>query len=289
MSNNPPPPPPPASAPSTNITDSTTQRSSLVELKCDLGNNNNPNLIQLTFNTSGECTWATQYPEIQKACYLRRVCQFSPPKEMRVQNVPAILQTGPTCGLTALSMFFEGSPSAKAFLDMARARGYTNNGEMFSARQLNDLLAQGLENNRHLCEYKTVSHTMIAEGWLDDSSIRKQLQKGSIFVVPYDPDRNHTPCLNMGHKAHWALIVGYLVDQFNDYYVFARHGKTRNLALWSLRDLAHSNANLFEFCQPTSHADEVFVLPEGGIAGSNGLRSQFIIIEHYRARDEIVL
>lgn len=73
----------------------------------------------------------------------------------------------------------------KTFLDMARARGYTNNGEMFSARQLNDLLAQGLENNRHLCEYKTVSHTVIDEGWLDDSSTRKQLQNGSIFVVPY--------------------------------------------------------------------------------------------------------
>ncbi|EDS39368.1 conserved hypothetical protein [Culex quinquefasciatus] len=254
MSNNPPPPPPPASAPSTTITTSTTQRSSLVELKCDLAsNNNNPNLIQLTFNTSGECTWATQYPEIQKACYLRRICQFAPPKELRVQNVTPILQTGPTCGLTALSIFFEGSPSVKTFLDMARARGYTNNGEMFSARQLNDLLAQGLENNRHLCEYKTVSHTVIDEGWLDDSSTRKQLRNGSIF-----------------------------------YYVFARHGKTKNLALWSLRDLAHSNANLFEFCQPISHADEVFVLPEGGIAGSNGLRSQFIMIEHYRARDEIV-
>ncbi|XP_053695109.1 UPF0692 protein CG33108 [Sabethes cyaneus] len=290
------PPPHPAQA-TTSAATETTINVPLVELKCDLVNNNdsnsksNPKFIQqqsLTFDSSGECIWATQYPEIQKACYLRRVCQFAPPKELRVQNVTSILQMGPTCGLTALSMLFEGSPSTKNFLEMAVEKGYSNNGEMFSAKQLNDLLATALDDNRHLVEYTPVTHALVG-GDMDDPNIRMQLRLGSMFIVPYDPDRDHTPTLNRGHKAHWALIVGYLVDQFDDFYVFARHGKTRNLALWPLKDLARSNANLVEFCQPVGYPGEVFVLPEGGIGGRNGLRCKFILVQHYKAKEEIVL
>lgn len=287
MSNDPLPPPPP---PLPHKSSATETIQPLIDLKCDLLNNSS-NFIRhqsLTFNTSGECLWAAQYPEVQKAAYLRRVCQFVPPKELRVQNVTPILQVGPTCGLTALSMLFEGAPSAKTLLDMAIEKGYSNNGEMFSAKQLNDLLSIALENNRHLVEYKPVKHALLG-GWVDDPGIKMQLRFGSIFLVPYDPDGNHTPTQNRGHKAHWALIVGYLIDQFDEYYVFARHGKTKNLALWSLRDLSRSNANLVEFCQPAGHPNEVFVLPEGGIGGINGLRCKFIMIEHYKAKEEIVL
>ncbi|XP_055541070.1 actin maturation protease [Wyeomyia smithii] len=302
MSNSPFPSPPSAPPPSAQITTpsavtETTINVPLNELKCDLVNNyetsgsNSAKVMQhqsMTFNTSGECIWATQYPEIQKACYLRRVCQFAPPKELRVQNVTSILQMGPTCGLTALSMLFEGSPSAKSFLEMAIEKGYSNNGEMFSACQLNDLLAIALDENRHLVEYGPVTHTLVG-GDMDDANIRMQLRLGAMFLVPYDPDRNHTPSLNRGHKAHWALIVGYLIDQFDDFYVFARHGKTKNLALWPLRDLARSNANLVEFCQPTGYPNEIFILPEGGIGGQKGLRCKFIMIQHYKAREEIAL
>lgn len=297
MSNTPSEPCPPLfQAQTTKTSESTAAKHHpLTELNCDLANNviTNTNLTQhrhqrSTFNTSGECLWATQYPEIQKACYLRQVCQFAPPKELRLQNVTPILQVGPTCGLTALSMLFEGAPSAKTFLELAVAKGFSKNGEMFSTKQLNELFVIGLDENRHLVEYKPVQHHVIA-GWMDEPSIQMQLRCGSIFLVPYDPDRDHTPCLNRGHKAHWALIIGYLIDQFDDIYVFARHGKTKNLALWPLRDLARSNANLEEFCQPAAHPNETFILPEGGIGGRNGLRCKFIMIEHYRAKEEIIL
>uniref|UniRef100_A0A182NL80 Actin maturation protease n=1 Tax=Anopheles dirus TaxID=7168 RepID=A0A182NL80_9DIPT len=238
--------------------------------------------------SSGECVWATQYPEIQEACFRNRVCQYAPPRELRVQNVEPIPQNGPTCGLTALSMIFDGAPSAKVLLELAVARGYSNNGEMFSARQLNELFEQVLDENRHLVEYKPVTHTLVG-GWMDDPNIQIKLRLGAMFLVPYDPDKNHTPCLNKGHRAHWALIVGYLIDQFDDFYVFARHGKTKNLALWSLRDLSRSNGNLVEFCQPELHPNETFILPEGGMGGCNGLRCKFIMIEHYKAKHEIVL
>lgn len=236
-----PPPPPPAKTP-------------LSELNLDVLNNSS-NRISKPANhpailSSGECAWATQYPEIQKACFLNRVCQYAPPRELRVQNVEPILQNGPTCGLTALSMIFDGAPSATALLEQAVTRGYSNNGEMFSARQLNELFEQVLEENRHLVEYKPVTHTLVG-GWMDDPNIQIKLRLGAMFLVPYpfflyknqivlfcqfpilcsisltfeidrstkhsyDPDRNHTPCLNKGHRAHWALIVGYLIDQFDD-------------------------------------------------------------------------
>lgn len=282
----PPPPPPPTATPCQQ------SKTPLSELNVvDVINNNGNRIGKPHHNvilSSGECAWATQYPEIQKACFLNRVCQYAPPRELRVQNVEPILQNGPTCGLTALSMIFDGSPSAKALLEQAIARGYSNNGEMFSARQLNELFEVVLEENRHLVEYKPVTHTLIS-GWMDDPNMQIKLRLGAMFLVPYDPDKNHTPCLNRGHRAHWALVVGYLIDQFEDFYVFARHGKTKNLALWSLRDLAKSNANLVEFCQPVGHPNETFILPEGGMGGCNGLLCKFIMIENYKAKNEIVL
>lgn len=36
------------------------------------------------------------------------------------------------------------------------------------------------------------------------------LNRGIIFS--YDADVKHAPCLKSGHRAHWALIVGYLID-----------------------------------------------------------------------------
>ncbi|XP_050100475.1 UPF0692 protein CG33108 [Anopheles aquasalis] len=305
MSNSPPSPPPPPGAPVTVAPQPPrTAKAPLTELSLDVLDNssnlqrtplsnaaipkptttNHDNVILAT----GECTWAKPYPAIQKACFMNRVCQYAPPRELRVQMVEPIMQHGPTCGLTALSMIFDGAPSASSLLDLAVRRGYSNNGEMFSARQLNDLFEVVLQENRHLVEYKPVSHTLVG-GWMDDPNIQLKLRLGAMFLVPYDPDKNHTPCLNKGHRAHWALIVGYLIDQFEDFYVFARHGKTKNLALWSLPELAKSNGNLVEFCQPAGHPNETFILPEGGMGGCNGLRCKFIMIENYKAKHEIVL
>jgi hypothetical protein len=61
--------------------------------------------------------------------------------------------------------------------------------------------------------------------------------------------------------------------------VLARQGKSKNLILFSLSALAESNNNLNEFQQPVWHAEDVFLLPEGGINGPIGLKSKSIIIE----------
>jgi hypothetical protein len=61
--------------------------------------------------------------------------------------------------------------------------------------------------------------------------------------------------------------------------VFSRNGKSKHLGLFSLKDLSDSNRNLNEFSQPAWHANETFLLPEGGINGQMGLKSKSIVIE----------
>jgi len=61
--------------------------------------------------------------------------------------------------------------------------------------------------------------------------------------------------------------------------VLARHGKTRNLAVWTLSTLSQSNANLLEFAQPKGYPDCTFLLPPGGLDGPLGLKEQAILVK----------
>lgn len=76
---------------------------------------------------------------------------------------------------------------------------------------------------------------------------------------------------------------------FPQFFVFARHGKTKNVAVWSLKELAQSNANLIEFEQPKGHPDAEFQLPIGGVGGSLGLKDKCIIIERISSRIENIV
>ncbi|TDG48003.1 hypothetical protein AWZ03_005621 [Drosophila navojoa] len=113
-----------------------------------------------------------------------------------------------------------------------------------------------------------------------DEETYEEVYKTTKRTIPmlYDADVNHAPCQRSGHRAHWALIVGYLIDDHDKFYVVARHGKTRNLAIWSLAALSESNANLVEFAQPKGHEDLTFLLPPGGIDGNLGLRERSIVV-----------
>uniref|UniRef100_A0A1A9V9C7 U6 snRNA-associated Sm-like protein LSm3 n=1 Tax=Glossina austeni TaxID=7395 RepID=A0A1A9V9C7_GLOAU len=103
--------------------------------------------------------------------------------------------------------------------------------------------------------------------------------RGDGVILVYDTDFNHSPCLKFGHKSHWALIVGYLINDSDEFYVLARHGKSKNLAVWSLQALSDSNSNLMEFAQPNRYLDCDFLLPPGGIGGDLGLRERAIIVK----------
>ncbi|KAH8383552.1 hypothetical protein KR009_009285 [Drosophila setifemur] len=247
-----------------------------------------PREPKVVINIPGdECSWALEYPELQKGCYLSRVCQYAPPQRCQYYSVPSIqqvgcvlkrsawiltflfFQVGPTCGLTALSMLLGGQPTAMDLLTEAIAQEYTLNGELFSGQYLFELTKKHLRG-RGACQ--------LHQGHLNCSKVTELLSAGGCLLVPYDADVNHAPCLKSGHRAHWALVVGFLVDIQDKYYVLARHGKTRNLAVWSLDLLSQSNANLTEFAQPKGYPDNDFLLPPGGIGGPLGLNERCILV-----------
>uniref|UniRef100_A0A1B0CR72 Actin maturation protease n=1 Tax=Lutzomyia longipalpis TaxID=7200 RepID=A0A1B0CR72_LUTLO len=188
-----------------------------------------------------ECLWASQYPEVQKSCFLARVCEHKPPKKCFFHRVESILQEGPTCGFVTISMYLRGLPTPDELFQEAKRRGFTAMGEMFSAGNLMEILQDqpAFSGRCHLFE-----------GDLNCDEIRNALQSEAFLIVPYD----------------------------SDFYVIARQGKSRLLGVWSLSSLAESNGNLTEFSQPKQHQGKDFMLPEGGIAGPQGLCHRAIII-----------
>lgn len=110
-------------------------------------------------------------------------------------------------------MLYGGTPSADDLLSKAVALRYTNNGEMFSALWLLEVLKENLPRSG-IKPDKIRSY--IFDGPLDSDFIKEKLQQHSMLLVPYDADRNHSPCNQNGHKAHWCLICGYLVEDNND-------------------------------------------------------------------------
>ncbi|XP_055851555.1 actin maturation protease [Episyrphus balteatus] len=225
-----------------------------------------------------ECTWADPWPELQKGCYLNKVCTFMPPKVCRYRNISSILQEGPTCGLTALSMILNGTPAADELLKIARELNYTNNGEMFSAKNLFKLICDTVAVRTTAAGEMPQFECQLFEGQLNCAKVRDCLLNGACIFVPYDPDFNNAPCLKYGHKAHWALIIGYLIDEMDEFFIITRHGKTKNLAVWSLESMSASNSNLEEFSQPIGYPNSDFLLPKDGIGGKLGLKNQAIIV-----------
>lgn len=129
-----------------------------------------------------ECRWAIAYPEIQKACYLARVCSILSPKSCRLKRIEPVLQEGPTCGLTAITMLLGGMPTAGQLLHVARERKYTRNGEMFSANQLFELLCSSAkDSSAPMATAKMSLHC----GGLDCAQVQQVLRNGGCLLVPY--------------------------------------------------------------------------------------------------------
>ncbi|KAG7250968.1 hypothetical protein CRUP_000189, partial [Coryphaenoides rupestris] len=120
--------------------------------------------------------------------------------------VPSLIQDGPQCGLVALWMAAHLRRPALSSVDMetivetALKRGYTAQGEMFSARDM-ALLAE------EVCSCKA---DLLTGGMSGDnaSTVIAHMCDGKPVLIPYDEDFNHEPCQNGGHKAHWAVASG---------------------------------------------------------------------------------
>ena len=221
-----------------------------------------------------------------------------------VYDVNPVIQQGPMCGLVALSIASQllngmAYPPDR-LLARAKDMGYSKQGEMFSALNLLDLAHRELHCTGAVLQTNSVSvHELLMA-----------LTEGKAVVVPYDADKNHSPCIAGGTKAHWCTLVGFAVlsdsamsvprqnpsDVYisltpmtarhlvchdlmevdkHDIYLFARHGKSRHLGLWSYSSLVESNANLKEVDPQRDSGNHV--IPTDGI--SSTLCSLLIILQ----------
>lgn len=145
-----------------------------------IGNNS---IISTNNFVPDECIWAVKNPEIQRACYLARICRGAPPKICVFRQFEPIIQNGPTCGLTALSIIFNGYPTVDFLLQDAKNRKYTNLGEMFSSYYLYQIFINSFEDSKLLKDAQVFDHHFF-DGHLDSDLIKTKLRNNAVILVP---------------------------------------------------------------------------------------------------------
>jgi len=222
--------------------------------------------------------------------------------------IEPIVQHGPMCGLVALAM--AGSKlcknrhfSVQDLLDYSKMANYTKHGEMFSAYQLADVAVECLNLDANVIELSSDIQYKLLHFIL----------QGCMILVPYDKDKNHMPCSERGHHAHWGVITGFVFNSITEFggfhdivpdkmipnvyhlkgtslsemeltqvdqstiHVLIRHGKSKHLALWPLNLLLESNSNLKEVC-PDMDPD-LWIFPQEKEGLGNVLGSKLIVLK----------
>merc|ERR1712004_734843 len=192
---------------------------------------------------------------------------------------PARLQEGPQCGLVALSLAAatRGLCSTPGEIqDLAIKRGFSAIGEMFSAADMSELSREVLGGG----ELLSISSL------LDNNWMVKIFAEGKQLLIPYDCAANHSPCLEAGRKAHWALVVGLGWQRMSEApnpseisgkaMLVARQSKSLVLGLWERGDLLESCINLKTFHPKKGEEDEKYVLPQGGVEA--GLAGKMVLL-----------
>jgi hypothetical protein len=208
-----------------------------------------------------------------------------------------VQQSGPSCGLAALLTAASMLRAADVEVDILRAvaacrdAGISRQGELFSA---SSLAAAAAVVTPHLA---CVPRTFPV--W--DQLAAEMRERRTLWLVPYDTDRNHAPACQRGHKAHWALVVGACAricisvrcSRTHMYtgtacvpgvgtagrFVWAVHGKSKRLQLWSFEALAASNGQLFEI-DPERMAEGAGAYVFDAGQGLDGLRSHAVSVTH---------
>jgi len=212
-----------------------------------------------------------------------------------IEVVSPIAQNGPQCGLVALAMAFrllhldEEKSRVENILSLAKEKLFTRNGEMFSVDWLVHL-AQTIWPDEIVvkaCPFPSSNREMVS-----------MLQSRNALIIPYDCDKNHEPALFNGHKAHWCLVVGFVLcsSTLNDtrwltsddkdemsfemqdgdsLHLICLHGKSRHAGVWHIDKLRTSNNGL----NSTLRQPELYVLPSEGVAA---LRGRIAVLQRLR-------
>ena len=113
------------------------------------------------------------------------------------------------CGLVALSMAAmllcgscPQSTNTDNLLCEAIHHNFSKKGEMLSARSMLSLaeLALPMAKGRILASAELTPKVLLCH-----------IMSQRALLIPYDCDKDHTPCLARGHRAHWCLVVGIAV------------------------------------------------------------------------------
>ncbi|XP_005987906.3 actin maturation protease [Latimeria chalumnae] len=250
--------------------------------------------------------------DVEEAKMLLKSRESSFSKELRWllfnKYVPSLIQDGPQCGLVALWMagplLLPGGPvPMEKIVNIALKRGYTAQGEMFSAADMLKLAQEVFH-----CEAELVSGGMMGN---NQRKILRHLVSGCPLLLPYDEDFNHEPCAKKGHKAHWAVVSGVLLglkcgslaglyqedpelsglfyppreahwhcppeDGVVEIYLLAKQGKSLKYQLWEYQRVHESNMQLTDL-DPSRAADgTVYVLPQGGV--KSGLCGHTVLLK----------
>lgn len=184
------------------------------------------------------------------------------------EDVPGRVQSGPTCGLYALGMVMDhydrmdsrnlnplvlrddtnrpGSHNAapdttKTLFDVARGKGFTTQGEMFTADQLGQLATEfGYRYSLH--ENATLA------------DIKACIDRGHPALVAFDVDYEGNPGMYGGERAHWAVIEGHYQKDGVEYLV-ATHGWTGKEYVWRASDFLASFNQVNHSRFPAAPAD----------------------------------
>ena len=119
---------------------------------------------------------------------------------------PLVLQNHqPMYGLVAITMASEllsgtvvNTASPECLLGLSCQWRLTKHGELLSANFLLQIASEAIHCCGKLVPSSVITHVNLLE----------HLLCGHAIVVPYDCDKDHTPCLAKGHRAHWCLVVG---------------------------------------------------------------------------------
>ncbi|XP_075329480.1 actin maturation protease isoform X2 [Odontesthes bonariensis] len=219
------------------------------------------------------------------------------------------------CGLVALWMAAHLrqpplSLNMETVIQTATSRGYTTQGEMFSAYNM-ALLAEEVCG----CKVELLSGGLSG---INGTTMVTHLWGGQPVLIPYDEDCNHEPCQRGGHRAHWAAASGVLLglDQgslrkehaqadpslpwlclatdgcspcpagsaaLREVYILAKQGKSLRYQLWSLDSVAQSNEQLRTMDPQRANDGTRYVVPEGGVEA--GLAGQVVLL-HTRTQKQ---
>lgn len=197
-------------------------------------------------------------------------------------------------------------------LEYAQKRSYTNQGEIFSSQHLLTMSQDLLNCTGDIIDSNKITPSLVLE-WLTSNkailipydcdkdhspylssghSAHWCILVGAVFNVTHVPftfDRLKPYLITLENTANECYlfsqpsetcirpIIDSLVDSLdfsNDFHVFTRHGKTRHLNLWKLKDLLLSCSNLKDFNPKKDPSD--YVIPEGGIEKT--LSSQVVML-----------